>query len=339
MTGSRAGFVALLSLGLAASAGCNRCSNGSDRSTTPTSWKTTAALVDVRHYLERPAGPLPCAEVEGISVSRELSPLEAHELLLAARSDPDLRDAHVVVASAEAELLIGSTLENICSGLAELPRSSEVVTLADRFDGQQRASLEADLVKRMTDPRTLEVLRRFGVNAPHGELPDDDDEPLSSLLHALEPSREPWPPKRIASRDASSGLSMGLRLAGPYIAHAHRDVQSIHWDFPLAADERAMRLFVTKGEASRAPVLLGWSRDAKRARLLRKWNERYGAEVVFLGRDRMELFVPRRPLDVPELTNLVREQMAFAPELGQADDWVIAALTNVLGHRWAFWWD
>jgi hypothetical protein len=107
----------------------------------------------------------------------------------------------------------------------------------------------------------------------------------------------------------------------------------------LADDEGAMRLFLTKGDVSRAPVLLGWSRDAKRARLLRKWNERYGAEVLFFGRDRMELFVPRRPLDVAEVTNLVREHLAFAPDLGQDDDWVITALTNVLGHRWTFWWD
>lgn len=74
--------------------------------------------------------------------------------------------------------------------------------------------------------------------------------------------------------------------------------------------------------------------------MLREWHTRYGAEVVSMGFDWYELFVPRPPRTRRDAERLGKEIRYFAEEYPFErpvnDDWVEAART---AHYWTFWWD
>lgn len=293
------------------------------------SWTARAQLVDLRTLYE--LGDAPCSFVDDVSISPELSPRDAHRLLLDARQDPAMKDVNVLVTTTLPDpLALGET----CDALAEANAAGGVLSITDVFP-EKAAAIESDLARRMADPKTLEVMRQFGARAPGSRLPDElNDPPLEELLGGLAPGPERWPPPAGARSDSGP-----YRLRSPYVAHEHRDVGSIHWDFPLVGNGERMHLVVVKGEPALVPAKLGTPLPPQAIRLLRSWNVRFGAEAVFVGHDTIEMFVPRRPLEIVEIKDVVREQMAFAPDLGQTDDWVIASLTNVLGHRWSFWFD
>lgn len=49
--------------------------------------------------------------------------------------------------------------------------------------------------------------------------------------------------------------------------------------------------------------------------MLHRWHERYGAEVIGIGRDTIELRVPRPPVEREGAIALAREHVAYAPSL------------------------
>lgn len=75
--------------------------------------------------------------------------------------------------------------------------------------------------------------------------------------------------------------------------------------------------------------------------LLREWNRRYGAEIVSLTGDVIELTVPRPPTTDEAALALARQQFQYAPDIVQQGTGDVETLAAYLkdGHAWYFWWD
>ncbi|MDQ3034652.1 MAG: DUF4253 domain-containing protein [Myxococcota bacterium] len=75
--------------------------------------------------------------------------------------------------------------------------------------------------------------------------------------------------------------------------------------------------------------------------LLRRWYERWGAEVVSMGRDVIEAHVEAPPKSVGEARALAEEHYAYAPDIVDQGTGSIERLTAslVASQVWFFWWD
>jgi hypothetical protein len=96
------------------------------------------------------------------------------------------------------------------------------------------------------------------------------------------------------------------------------------------------------------PGLLSWSGavnydldGAHHVAVLRWWQERYGAELVTLTRDQIELLVARPPRDPATMVQVAVEMLGYCPDLDVLGTGMVAVLANeVVPHRrWSFWWD
>lgn len=74
--------------------------------------------------------------------------------------------------------------------------------------------------------------------------------------------------------------------------------------------------------------------------VLSRWRERFGAEVVTIGRDTIELRVARPPADRESALALAREQIAYAPALLEDGARSIAeiAASRIGAPVWSFRW-
>ncbi|MFE7531316.1 DUF4253 domain-containing protein, partial [Kitasatospora sp. NPDC057542] len=71
--------------------------------------------------------------------------------------------------------------------------------------------------------------------------------------------------------------------------------------------------------------------------VLRSWYERFGAELYYAGRSRLELLVARPPADRRTTARVAIEQFAYAFDGVQDPD--IAGDGQVRSPVWSFWWD
>jgi len=95
------------------------------------------------------------------------------------------------------------------------------------------------------------------------------------------------------------------------------------------------------------PALLrfgGWnecSEPALHVALMKRWHARYGAEVVGVSGDVVEMRVSRLPSDRAQALALAREQFLYCPDLVYQGVGSVEALAATLlgSHVWYFWWD
>ncbi|MFE7527648.1 DUF4253 domain-containing protein [Kitasatospora sp. NPDC057542] len=71
--------------------------------------------------------------------------------------------------------------------------------------------------------------------------------------------------------------------------------------------------------------------------VLRSWNERFGAELYYAGRSRLEVLVARPPADRRAAARVAIEQFAYDFDGVQDPD--IAGDGQVRSAVWSFWWD
>ncbi|MFN7920782.1 MAG: DUF4253 domain-containing protein [Bryobacteraceae bacterium] len=75
--------------------------------------------------------------------------------------------------------------------------------------------------------------------------------------------------------------------------------------------------------------------------ILRRWSERYGAELVGMSHDVIELYVPK-PIDDKAAAKLVAQEMtAYCEDIVTQGCGTVRALAQeILGAKhWLFWWD
>lgn len=70
-------------------------------------------------------------------------------------------------------------------------------------------------------------------------------------------------------------------------------------------------------------------------------HEAYGAELVSLSSDVLELQVARPPSTRAQALSLAQEHYAYCRDIVEQGCGSLAALSRVLtgGHSWYFWWD
>jgi len=75
--------------------------------------------------------------------------------------------------------------------------------------------------------------------------------------------------------------------------------------------------------------------------ILRRWEEQYGAEIVGISHDVIEMQVSRPPRDRTTAVTLAEEQYAFCYDIIDQGAETIEVLAAVLlnGRIWHFWWD
>jgi hypothetical protein len=161
--------------------------------------------------------------------------------------------------------------------------------------------------------------------------PSDDDTGDDDRAHPLGPYRHGWP---------------GLAPAGTPLGEPE-DAADALADWRLAANARLG--LVAAERSSDVLWLTGWSGPVNHegdvgriAAVVRSWEERFGARVVLVGFDTLELSVAAPPRSVEEALPIAAEHFAFCPDLvWQSGLDTIPAYAEAIVDVpvWMFWWD
>lgn len=75
--------------------------------------------------------------------------------------------------------------------------------------------------------------------------------------------------------------------------------------------------------------------------MFKRWNDLYGAEVIGMLPDLIEMYVPRPPIDRAQALQLSWEQFVYCRDIVYQGTQTLAALAALLlqGPAWFFWWD
>lgn len=127
-------------------------------------------------------------------------------------------------------------------------------------------------------------------------------------------------------------------------------------DPDILANQQAARFVDDETRLGLVPVrrgadaltVLGWSgaanhvsRTAGLSALLRSWEDRFGARLLRLGPDRLDVSVAAPPQDPAHATSVAAEHWAFCPDRVLQDSGSIASYAReIRGRRtWSFWWE
>lgn len=111
--------------------------------------------------------------------------------------------------------------------------------------------------------------------------------------------------------------------------------------------ERVHILILPTRDGAEVPAYLRWGSwndcpsPAIHVAMLRDWNRRYGAEVVGLSGDTLNLRVAKRPTSRDEALALAHEQYFYCEDLIVQGTETFGALAGALmvSDWWFFWWD
>ena len=171
-------------------------------------------------------------------------------------------------------------------------------------------------MRRDQNVASSEVLRRLGISLDFGDEEDEEREP---------PLGE-WP----ASPSRSPGLSV-----------ASIDIRT---DQPLPKVDIVL---VPTDDPTTVPAHLQWGNwnacpaPEYHVAALRHWRDHYGAELVGLNMDVMNLRVARKPATREEAIELARVQYVYCNDIvDQITDYLSVLAADLTAHDWwYFWWD
>ena len=134
----------------------------------------------------------------------------------------------------------------------------------------------------------------------------------------------------------------------PIVAAANGPNPSIAFDISTRQPFRNVHILLIPARATwEVPAFLRWGDwnacppPEYHVAALRAWHRRYGAELVGINADTMDVRAARRPADRTEAMSLAREQYRYCPDIVDQGAETISALAAVLtaGDWWYFWWD
>lgn len=167
-------------------------------------------------------------------------------------------------------------------------------------------------MRRDEKAAALEMLRKLD---PSSDSEDDDHEP---------PLGE-WP--------ATTSDSPGLSVA--YDIQTGQPLAKVHIVLVPTADPTTVPAHLQWGNWNDCPA------PEYHVAALRHWRDRYGAELVGLDRDTLNLRVARRPTTRGEAIDLARLQYAYCSDIVDQglDDLSALAAALMADDWWFFWWD
>ncbi|MDR7302607.1 DUF4253 domain-containing protein [Haloactinomyces albus] len=117
---------------------------------------------------------------------------------------------------------------------------------------------------------------------------------------------------------------------------------------PRFIDEETRLALVPVRRGADVLTVLGWSgaanhvsRTAGLSAMLRSWEERFGARVLRLGPDRLDISVAAPPHEAEHAAAVAAEHWTFAPDRVMQESGSIAAYAREISGRrsWSFWWE
>jgi Domain of unknown function (DUF4253) len=147
---------------------------------------------------------------------------------------------------------------------------------------------------------------------------------IAALLRESEPEVGDWP----AAAPLSPQLSVAADLRGTPLARAHLVI--IPTD-----DWTTIPAYLRWGNWNACPA------PEYHVAALRSWRERFGAELVGLSPDVMNIRVRQKPKTRAEALDLAREQYSYCSDIVEQGVGTLSALAAALMENdwWYFWWD
>lgn len=116
----------------------------------------------------------------------------------------------------------------------------------------------------------------------------------------------------------------------------------------IADDKQTLVALIPARAGFEVPGLMSWQGavnweldGADHVAVVRRWHDFYGAELVTLAFDTLELLVPRPPVDPMEAATVAVDQYAYCPDVVDQGVGSVPALAagQVRSPSWYFWWD
>jgi hypothetical protein len=185
------------------------------------------------------------------------------------------------------------------------------------------------------------------------DLKELDRQAISELWSGAAAAHDPTAVARGLALDVPAFFAQrAAGLAAPDPATLTVDPAALAWaerapQFAFTSRDTVIGL-VRACHGWEVPGLLSWSGavnydldGAHHVAVLRSWQQRYGAELVTLTVDQLELLVARPPRDPATIVQVAVEMLAYCPDLDVQGTGMVAVLANeVVPHRrWSFWWD
>jgi Domain of unknown function (DUF4253) len=180
-----------------------------------------------------------------------------------------------------------------------------------------------------------------------------DRQTVSELWYDAATHHDPTAVARGLALDVRAFFAQqAAELAAPDPATLTMDAAALAWadrepQFAFTSRDTVIGLIQAR-HGYEVPGLLSWSGAANydfdaahHVAVLRYWQQRYGAELVTLTGDQIELLVARPPRDPATIARAAVEMLGYCPDLDVLGTGMIAVLAKeVVPHRrWSFWWD
>jgi hypothetical protein len=185
------------------------------------------------------------------------------------------------------------------------------------------------------------------------DLKEADRQTVSELWYDAATEHDPTAVQRGLALDVRAFFAeQAAELAAPAPATLALDAAALAWaecepQFAFTSRDTVIGLIPAR-HGWEVPGLLSWNGGvnydldaALHVAVLRSWQERYGAELVTLTDDQIELLVARPPRDPTTIAQVAVELLAYCPDLDVQGTGTLGVLANeVVPHRrWSFWWD
>jgi hypothetical protein len=206
-------------------------------------------------------------------------------------------------------VVVGLKVENILTPFHPLP-VNEVLAAASAINFPE----DLFMMRGEEGARALAALRKMN---PAIEV--DDEEQEARLLEG------DWP----AQASGSPGLSVACDL------RTRKPMAKVYIVLVPTEDPTTVPAYLHFGNWNACPA------PQYHVAALRHWRDRYGAELVGLERDTMNIRVARKPATREEAVELAKAQYAYCNDIiDQGAGSFKALATELMAHDWwFFWWD
>jgi Domain of unknown function (DUF4253) len=184
------------------------------------------------------------------------------------------------------------------------------------------------------------------------DLKDEDRQAVSELWYDAATEHDPTAVARGLALDLEAFFAQQTaELEIPDPATLTVDPAELAWadrepQFAFTSRDTVIGLIPAR-HGWEVPGLLSWQGavnydldGAHHVAVLRSWQQRYGAELVTLTRDHIELLVAHPPRDPATRVQVAVEMLGYCPDLDVQGTGMVAVLANEVAHRlWSFWWD